>query len=339
MVESGRLRTTVLGFLGAVVAFAVAIWVIGPTEIYGALVMSQPAILVAIVGVAACWLTAWGLSLRTVLDALDAPVPASTAVLVFASATFANNVTPFGQAGGEPVSALLISRASDREYETGLAAIASVDALNFVPSIGLALVGLGYFATTLTFGADLTLAAGAVVAFAAVLVVGAVLGWRYRYRIERGVVATLAPLIQRVAEALPRVSPPEPDALEARIEEFFAAVERVATSPRKLALALLFSTIGWVGLATSLWLSLYALGYTVPLAVVLVAIPAGAMASITPLPGGLGGVAAVLGALVDGTTVGISVATIAAAVLIHRGATYVLPTMVGGGVAAVLVDR
>lgn len=96
--------------------------------------------------------------------------------------------------------------------------------------------------------------------------------------------------------------------------------------------------MGWIGLATLLWLSLYALGYIVPLAVVLVAIPAGAMASITPLPGGLGRVAAVLGALVAGTTGGISIATITAAVLIHRGATYVLPTMVGGGVAAVLVD-
>ncbi|EMA48058.1 lysylphosphatidylglycerol synthase transmembrane domain-containing protein [Halococcus salifodinae] len=339
MVDSGQVRTTVIGFLGAIIAFAIAIWIIGPHEIYSALTVNQPVILIAIVGVAACWLTAWGLSLRVVLDALDAPIPISTAVLVFASATFANNVTPFGQAGGEPVSALLISRASNREYETGLAAIASVDALNFVPSIGLALIGLGYFATTLTFNTDLTLAAGAVGAFALALVAIAVLGWRYRHRVERGAVAILTPLIRRVVTALPQVSPPEAESLEGRIEEFFAAIERVATSPRKLGLALLFSTIGWIGLATSLWLSLYALGYTVPLAVVLVAIPAGAMASITPLPGGLGGVAAVLGALVAGTTGGISIATVTAAVLIHRGATYVLPTMVGGGVAAVLVDQ
>ena len=100
-------------------------------------------------------------------------------------------------------------------------------------------------------------------------------------------------------------------------------------------LALLFSTIGWVGLATSSWLSLYALGYTAPLAVVLIAIPAGATASITPLPGGLGSVAVVLGALVAETTGGISIVAVTAAVLIHRGATYVLPTMVGGGVAVV----
>lgn len=71
---------------------------------------------------------------------------------------------------------------------------------------------------------------------------------------------------------------------------------------------------------------------------VLVAIPVGAMASITPLPGGLGGVAAVIGGLVAATTGGISTATVAAAVLIHYGATYVFPTMVGGGVAAVLGD-
>ena len=339
MVDDDQFRTAMIGFLGAIAAFAIAIWIIGPHKIFGALLMSEPVILVVIVGVAACWLTAWGLALRTVLDALDTPVPISTAVLVFASATFANNVTPFGQAGGEPISALLISRASNREYETGLAAIASLDALNFVPSIGLAVIGLGYFASTVTFNTDLKLAAGAVGAFAVALVIIAFLGWRYRYRIERGTVAILTPFIQRVITTLPRVSPPELEALETRIGEFFAAIERVATSPWKLGLALLFSMIGWVGLATSLWLSLYALGHTVTLAVVLVAIPAGAMASITPLPGGLGGVAAVLGTLIAAATGGISIATITAAVLIHRSATYVLPTMVGGGVAAVLLDQ
>src|SRR5699024_10135966 len=113
---------------------------------------------------------------------------------------------------------------------------------------------------------------------------------------------------------------------------------RVGTNPRELLFALCFSAAGWIGLATSLWLSLFALGHTVPVAVVLVAIPAGAMASITPLPGGLGGVELVLGALVTATS-SVPLATVTAAVLIHCGATYVLPTIVGGGTAAVLADR
>lgn len=338
MIGDIDLRTTLIGFLGAFCAFAIAIWFIGYRDIVSALSKTTPPILPVIVIVAACWLTAWGLSLRTVLDVLGVSMTIPAAVLVFASATFANNVTPFGQAGGEPVSALLISRASDSEYETGLAAIASVDALNFVPSIALAIGGLGYFAVTTTFNTDLRFAAAAVSGFTLIILTAVYIGWHHRYQLEQIVVDILTPLSRRVGVIVPRLSPPSRETLAYRIENFFTAIERVATNPRGLLLALMFSTIGWVGLATSLWLSLFALGYTVSPAVVLVAIPAGAMASITPLPGGLGGVAAVLGALVAATTGSISTASVTAAVLIHRGATYVLPTMVGGGVAAVLGD-
>lgn len=338
MIRDGDLRATLVGFGGALLVLAVLFWLVGIDDILSALSMASLPVIAVIILVAACWLTAWGLSLRTVLGVLGAPITVPAAVLVFAGATFANNVTPFGQAGGEPVSALLVSRASESEYETGLAAIASVDALNFVPSIVLALLGLGYFATTITFGQDLEFVAIVVVAFAVVLVAAAYFGWRNRYRIEHAAVDKLTPFIRWVTGALPRVSSPTEETLERRIEGFFTAVERVGTNPRGLLLALSFSAVGWVGLATSLWLSLFALGHTVPPAVVLVAIPAGAMAGVTPLPGGLGGVETVLFALVSATT-GIPLATVGAAVAIHRGATYVLPTIIGGGTAAILADQ
>ena len=339
MIRDGNLRATLVGFAGALCVLAVLFWLVGIDDILAALSMASLPVLLVVVVVAICWLTAWGLSLRTVLGVLGAPITIPAAVLVFAGATFANNVTPFGQAGGEPVSALFISRASDSEYETGLAAIASVDALNFVPSIALALVGLGYFATTITFGQRLEYAAVAVGGLAVAVPVAVYFGWHNRYRVEQAAVDTLTPLLQRLAGLIPRRSPPGREVLERRIEGFFKAVERIATNPRGLLLALAFSTAGWVGLATSLWLSLFALGYSVPPAVVLVAIPAGAMAGVTPLPGGLGGVETVLFALVTATTGGIAPASVFAAVAIHRGATYWLPIIVGGGTAAVLADR
>ncbi len=338
MIRGDTLRATLIGFGGALSVLAVLFWLVGVDDILAALSMARLSVLLVVVAVATCWLSAWGMSLRTVLGVLGAPVTVPAAVLVFAGATFANNVTPFGQAGGEPISALFISRISDSEYETGLAAIASVDALNFVPSIGLALVGLGYFATTITFGRHLEFAAFAVFGLAIAVPILVYLGWRNRYRLETVAVEALTPLLQTIWGLIPRRSPPSREALERRIEGFFTAVERVATNPKGLALALSFSAAGWVGLAISLWLSLFALGYTVPLAVVLVAIPAGAIAGITPLPGGLGGVELVLIALVSATTVGISTATIVAAVAIHRGATYWLPTIAGGGIAAVLAS-
>lgn len=336
MIAVDDIQAITLGFIGALFAFAVAIWFVGLSNILTALSMARSPVLLTILIAVACWMTAWGLSLRVILGVLGIPMSVLAAVLVFASATFANNITPFGQAGGEPISAHLISRASESQYETALAAIASFDALNIIPSLMLAVFGLGYFAITTTFNMNLRIATTAVLGFAIVVPSAVCLGWYTRHRLERTVIAILVPLVHQLMTRVPRLSPIRQHVLERRIQNFFTAVERVATNPQGVLLAVGFLLIGWIGLATSLWLSLFALGYAVSPVVVLVATPAGAMASIVPSPGGLGSVGAVLGALVAATTGDISAATIAAAILIHRSATYVLPTMIGGGTTAIL---
>jgi len=328
-------RKSALGFLGAVLVLGVLVVLVGVGRIAAVLVQADSGVLVGVLLVAVVWLSAWGLSLRTVLGVLDAPLSAPLAVLVFAGATFANNVTPFGQAGGEPVTALLISRVTGREYETSLAAIASVDALNILPSVSLAFVGLGYAATTTVVGRRLRVAAVAIGLLAAAIPVVVYVGWRHRYELEAVVVRVFTPVIRFVGRVIPRRSPPGHHSIEHRIEGFFAAVDRVTGDRYALALALGFSTLGWLALSTSLWLSLLSLGVAVPFAAMLVVIPVGSIAGITPLPGGLGGVAAVLVALL-GPATGVDPATAVAAVLVHRTATYWLPTVVGGGVATAL---
>jgi uncharacterized protein (TIRG00374 family) len=327
------LRTTAVGFVGALIVLVVLGTLVGIDRIIEVLRRVEPAGLVPVVLVAMVWLVAWGFSLRTILNILGSRVSGRLAVLVFAAATFANNVTPFGQAGGEPLTALFISQAADTEYETGLAAIASVDSVNFIPSIGMALAGISYFSVTVAFGPRLRVAALAVSALALAIPLAGYVGWKHRYAVERRVIRLLTPAIQWVGHRLPRVHPPDPHAIELRIEGFFHAIERVTGDRRGLMAALGFSALGWVSLAGSLWLSFYALGYTVSAAAVLVVIPLGAIAGITPLPGGLGGVEAILVALIVPTT-GVTVAVATAAVTIHRAATYWLPTLIGGGAAA-----
>ena len=331
----GEVRATAVGFVAAVLVLAALFWFVGFDEMLAALVLADRVALVAVVAIAFAWLASWGMALRTVLRVLDVPSTPGRAFLVYASATFANNVTPFGQAGGEPFSALLISRATDCEYETGLAAIASVDALNFVPSIGFALAGVAYYATVFTVGRRVGVAATTVVALALVVPLAAYLAWRARERIETAVVRWFVPLGRRLARFVPRVEPPGPEAVRNRIEGFFRAIERVAADRRSLATALTFSALGWLLLSLSLWTALYALGATVPFAVLLLVVPASSIAGATPLPGGLGGVETALVLLLVSTT-GVSAATASAAVLIHRGATYWLPVLVGGGAVATL---
>ncbi|MFB6141144.1 MAG: YbhN family protein [Halosimplex sp.] len=327
---------TVVGFAGAVVVLAVLVWVVGIEDVLTQLRGIETEYLLVILGIAVVWLFMWGLALRTVLGALDAPISVVMSALVFAGAVFSNNVTPFGQAGGEPVSGYLISRATDREYETGLAAIASVDALHFVPSIAYAVVGLTFVvAGAAQFGRNLIFATTALVVFVVGIPAAVYLGWQYRYELEATVVRAVTPIIRFLGRVMPRKSPPTAAAIEVRIEGFFAAIDRVATGRATLVEAIGFSALGWLAMCTSLWLSLFALGHPVPFSAVLLVVPMGAVAGMTPLPGGLGGVDAVLIALLVSTT-GITSGVAGAAVLVHRGATYVFPTVVGGGVAFAL---
>jgi uncharacterized protein (TIRG00374 family) len=339
--ESDRLPT-VLGFAGALVVLAILVWVVGVDDIVQALTRASLPVIGLVIVVAAVWLTAWGLALQTVLEALGSPVSAKTAILVYAAAVFSNNITPFGQAGGEPVSALLISEAADSEYETGLAAIASVDALHFVPTIGFSLVGFTFvIAGTVRLGRNLLFAAGAVAVLAVALPVGSYLGWRYRYELEAAVVRLLTPVVRAVGRLVPGRSAPTSAAIEERIERFFLAIDRVAGDRSTLLRALGFSALGWLALSTSLWLSLYSLApaVDVPFAAMLLVIPVGSIASVTPLPGGSGAIETVIATLLVSLTP-VSPAVATSAVLIHRGATYWLPTLIGGGVASALgADR
>jgi hypothetical protein len=328
--------TTGVGFVVALIVLAVIVWFIGVDDVLGALSQAETAILVLIVCVAACWLTAWGLALWTVLEAIGTPVSIPKAVFVFSAAVFSNNITPFGQAGGEPVSALLISSAADSEYENGLAAIASVDTLHFVPSVGFAVIG---FVLVVAGAAQLTrniaVAALAVVVLVAAIITAVVLGWRNRDRVEATVARVVTPILSTLSRLIPGRSPPTKDTIEHRIEGFFQAVGRVADDRQTIAKAMSFSALGWLALATSLWLSLYSLGYNAPFAAALFVVPVGSIAGATPLPGGLGGLEAAFIALLV-PTAGVSASAATAAVLIHRGATYWLPTLFGGGAAAVI---
>jgi hypothetical protein len=338
----GDRLTTVLMFAAALVLLGVVVWVSGVEEVFGALSAADSSVLVVVLAFAAVWLSAWGLALWTVLRAIGAPISAPKAVFVFSAAVFSNNVTPFGQAGGEPVSALLISTAADSEYETGLAAIASVDTLHFVPSVGFSIVGFVYvLAGAARLTDNVALAAVGVAVLVVAILSAATLGWRYRDRVEAGLVRTVTPLARGLFRLVPGRSPPTAADVEERIDGFLTAVGRVANSRRTVAVAMGFSAVGWFALSASLVLALYALGHPLTpaaFAATLFVVPVGSIAGVTPLPGGLGGLeAAFITLLVP--TAGVSVSTATAAVLIHRGATYWLPTLLGGGAATVLGNR
>ncbi|RDI72061.1 lysylphosphatidylglycerol synthase transmembrane domain-containing protein [Halopelagius longus] len=330
-----NLRATVLGFLGAFAVFAVLFYFAGIDDLVGTLQRADPAYVALVVATTLGWLAAWSVALRTVLGVLGVDMSFAKSFFVFTGAMFSNNITPFGQAGGEPVTAYLITRTAEAEYETSLAAIASVDTLNFVPSITIALMGAIYYATEVTLGTnrDLALAIVAVVALAVTVPTIGYLAWQRRYGLEARIVSSLTPRIQWVTERIPRITTPTREGIEKRINGFFRAIERVATNPRGLALALGMSAVGWSFQMLGLWLSFRAIGVSIPLSIALFVVPIGAIAGVTPLPGGAGGIESVLVLLLLAAPLAAVTNSVAvAAVVIFRGAVYWIPILIGGTV-------
>jgi uncharacterized protein (TIRG00374 family) len=151
------------------------------------------------------------------------------------------------------------------------------------------------------------------------------------------VARVLAPVLQRIAGIAPIDASFSREALETRVGHFFDSIERVATNRRGLTLALTASTVGWMFQMVALWLAFLAIGSPVPFAILLFVVPVGAIAGVTPLPGGAGGIEAVLVGLLSslpGAAVGWETAL--AAVVLFRGAIYWVPVVIGGGVVSVV---
>lgn len=328
-------RTVLLGFLAALVALAIIGAVVGVDDVLAALAAADPVPALAALGATAVWLSLWGLSLYVSLRSLGVAVSPARSVLVYVSASFLNNITPFAQVGGEALSAAVIGRATDAEYETGLAAVTAVDVVNLVPTPLIAVLGLAWLAAGGDGSPVVETAATSLLAVSLVVGVLAVVAWRYRAGFGRRVVRTVVGGVAVANRTTGRVLPVDPPRLARRVESYLRGVVHVFEDRRRLGLCLGLSAAGWAALVGALWLSLLAVGHPVSLALVAVVLPVGMLAIAVPLPGGVGGVeAALVGLLVAGGGVPLAPAT--AGVLVYRGATYWAPLTVGGIVTAVL---
>lgn len=333
-----NVRNFVVTLFGFAVAGAILVGlavVVGVEDVLAALRQGQagPIILVALAILT--WLSLWAACLRTVLGAVGTQIPLWDAVLVHAGVVFANHVTPFGQAGGEPIAAWLLADVSGEPIERSLAAITSFDAINVIPSLGLALVGIGVFAAKTVVSKQLQILAIGVSVFALFVVIFGVLIWRYRESLEALLAGGLLFIFEGATRLLPGVGPVNGSRITEGLHRFVEGIEQVAADERRLAVAVSFSTAGWTIQAVGLWLSLFAFGASVPIYVPIFVVPLGTVASVVPTPGGLGGIETAQVTLLALTTT-VPAATIAAAVTVFSVGGFLLTTSVGGAAIVVL---
>jgi len=333
--DSERLRTTVLGFGVAAVVLCVLGWLVGIDDVVTILTQADTEGVIVVGVLVAGWVAIWGFGIRAVLEALGTPTSPSTGVLLSAGAGFANNVTPFGHAGGEPLTGLLIVDRTSASYERGLAAMATVDTVNVIPSVGFGLLGVGAIAVDGPVGDRLMVATVGGLGAVVVLSVLGVAGWRRRIDLTDRLIVGLEAVFQPVARLVPQLTPPTRNAMATRIEGFVDDIEQIAGSRRTLLIVVGYSAVGWLSQIAAFWAAFEAIGTPISPAAALVAVPIASVAAALPLPGGAGGIeSALVGLLVATPLTGLSSASAVAGVVLFRGFAFWVPTGVGGIVFA-----
>jgi len=327
-------RRAVVKFLAGFLIAAVLVYLLGVVVGWGETVRRLRVadlqwVLVACVSTVLC-LAAWTKTWQAVIGALGVSVTYRNLVTTFFAATFANYVTPMGQAGGEPFIAYVLARETDASYEESLASVVTADLLRALPFFNVGFVGVGYLVLTQGLSERTETFAVAIAGLAVGLPVGVVLLWRYRTTAKRTVLWGLAPLAARTA----RVSL---SSVRERIEHLYDAVDRIADAKRALAVAVGFAYVGWVLFALPLYFSGLALGLPISLSLVAFLVPVTVIAGSSPTPGGL--------AAIEGTLVVLLVALTAfsagealAVTTVYRLTSYWFVVAVGG-LAALWVLR
>ncbi|PSP94782.1 TIGR00374 family protein [Halobacteriales archaeon QH_8_68_33] len=331
LLDRRTLAKTVAGFaVAGVILYLLAVG-IGIEEIRGELADADPLWLAAGCASTAVGLVSWAKAWQVVLGVVGIPVRFRKLVVTYYAATFANYVTPLGQAGGEPFIAYVLARDTDASYEDSLASVVTADLLNLLPFFTFAAVGTGVLLVRTTLPDEVRGVAVALVVFAVGVPAGAAAGWRVRKRLGRLVVRLVAPVVRRTRFV-------SLEGVRRRLRELNEAFERIAADPQALAHAMVYSYVGWLFFALPLYFAALTVGEPLGLLLVFFIVPASTLAGLTPSPGGLGGVTAALVALL-GVLAGFSSATGYAVATVYRLASYWFAVLVGGLAALWVVAR
>jgi len=250
------------------------------------------------------------------------------AIFMNTSVSLAHNLTPFAQAGGAPLGAVVLADRSGKPYEECLAAISMKDMFSFVPTIVIFLVGGPYlwlYNDSLPRQIQLAFGLFAVLAFLAIVIVAAVR--RYPEVVKRGI-KRLVNWINVPVGRIPKVPNVSEEEVERRVDNFSASIGEVVTNKTTVVLASTLTTSAFVAQGLLLWLTLGAVGIEISAMLAVFIVPVSLFASGLPLPGGSGGVEAtqifILFILTAAAREPVTVA-----VVLSRGMVYWTPIILG----------
>lgn len=293
---------------------------------------AETGLLATAVGVGLAGVFLLGLALRQLREALEATNGGAPVrfFLAFLRAYFVRLIIPVGSSGAPAIYAFVLQREFDAEFEEELAVATAAELLSYGASAGVALVGLALFTFQggqIAYARPVTAAVGII--FAGVVVAFVVL-WFAPGTLDGLVLAVADGINRTVGRLSARVAATsDHDHVERRLRLFHETTALLGEAPRTMVVCSSLTVLAWVALSAPLYLAVLSLGGSVPFALVLVAVPVSGFMYVLPVSGGLGGVEVVVGTLLVAGG-GVSVHLAAAAVLLHRLATYWVPLVVSG---------
>jgi uncharacterized protein (TIRG00374 family) len=281
---------------------------------------------VAVLGAMLCWSEAS----RLLFASSASRISSWRAFLAYGAGAFGKLVLPMGNAGGPAVMAYAFEREVDVGYSRSLAVIAVAEFLSLLASILLALAGVAVLlAVGVTTPVVRLLGVAALVVAVALAAFGVVVWYR-----RTAVSGALVTITRFVEPAVRRVSPGvaarlAPDRVTAGLEHYYETFDAVVADRRTVVVAFLVTQLGWLLFALPLFTSALALGTPVPVALALFMVPAVGVATVVPLPGGLGGIEFALVGLLT-TLAALDLTGAGAVVVLYRLCSFWFFVLVGG---------
>ncbi len=319
-------RQVTFGVLFWLLVIGAFVFLSGPDNFFESLDLIDSEELAVMLVAVAAGVVAMGLCFYVLSRNVGLGFSSVEAIFLNAAVSLVHNLTPFGQAGGVPIGAALLSTRSDSNYEECLAALSMKDIVSFVPAILVFVFGGAYIVVyTPSIPSELRPIVAAFTLM--VLLVCAVVFAVYRYpRRAKHVLKRVAGGVNRVLTRLPLVPQLDPEELHGRLDRFADSIGDIATHRKTVVLSSAFATGSFLAQGTLLWLTLRAVDIQVPLALAIFILPVSLLASGLPLPGGAGGVEAVQILMILAVAPDSSPT---AAVILSRGLVFWTPIVLG----------
>ena len=225
----------------------------------------------------------WGYIWHSLFQELEFEINMMKSYKIVMAGNFMNSVTPFGQLGGEPFMAYIVSENTDESYEKSLSAVVSADLVNAIPFLTYAMLGIMYMLLFSTITESIRNSIYIFVFFNILLISVAYLAWFKTDKLESKIQKILDNIESRIEHKGKII-----ESLRERIEETKDSFKQAGKDKRHLIKIISITHLAPATQLISLYLILLGLNVEPTFIGVYLHVMLSGLAMFSPTPGGTG---------------------------------------------------